>query len=145
MKTLTLIEKAFMLKKTILFKEFDLDLLLTIANHMEAINFDQGQRIFNVGQQASNMFLIAKGTIMIKDQNDNMLTTLHHKNFFGDEAMFNEQPRKYTALAHTDVTLLSLSRTNLLNTISECPTLAIALLQSYASNTTFRGINNNGN
>ena len=139
MKPLTIIEKAFLLKKNCLFKEFDLDLLLSIANNMGMLSFEQGHHIFDIGHVAKNMFLIAKGTVIIKNKNDNMLTTLHNGDFFGEESLFNEQPRAYTAISHTNTVLLSLSQTNILTIISECPSLAISLLKIYSENMVFRG------
>ena len=139
MKPLTIIEKAFLLKKNCLFKEFDLDLLLPIANNMNMLFFEQGDHIFDIGNIAHNMYLIAKGTVIIKNKNDNMLTTLDKGDFFGEESLFNERPRAYTATSHTDNVLLSLSQTNILTIISECPSLAISLLKIYSENMEFRG------
>ena len=53
--------------------------------------------------------------------------------YFGDESLFNEQARGYIAICKSDALFLTLSRSHLLSIISECPSVAVSLLQSYAS------------
>jgi len=60
------------------------------------------------------------------------LVELHPGDYFGDESIFNEQPRGYAAICKTDTLFLTLSRSHLLSTISECPSVAVSLLQSYS-------------
>ena len=52
--------------------------------------------------------------------------------YFGDESLFNEQSRCYAAIAKADSLFLTLSRSHLLSIISECPSVAVALLQAYS-------------
>jgi len=52
--------------------------------------------------------------------------------YFGDESLFNEQARGYSVVAKTDALFLTLSRSHLLSIISECPSVAVSLLQTYA-------------
>ena len=63
--------------------------------------------------------------------------------FFGDESIFNEQPRSYFAIANDETLLLSINRTNLLTIISECPSIAVSLLNKYALNIKNRHFNEN--
>ena len=81
---------------------------------------------------ANRIYFIASGTIQIFDEKKGIITALHPSDFFGDEALFNEQPRGYAAICKTDALLLSLSRSHLLSLISECPSVAVVLLQSYS-------------
>jgi CRP/FNR family cyclic AMP-dependent transcriptional regulator len=138
MKKLTLIDKAFLLKKTPLFGTLDLDLLLPIADKLITTNFDAGDHIFHVQDEASRMYLIVHGSVEIRDPSGKTLATLSSDNFFGDESIFNEKPRGYEVISKTDSQLLSLSRTNLLTIISEYPSVAVGFLQVYASSVVFR-------
>lgn len=133
MKPLTLIDKAFLLKRTPLFAMLDLDLLLVISDKLEMLRLDEGDVIFAVGDPGTRVYFVVKGTIEITDQNETLLTTLETPDFFGDESLFSEKPRAYGAKAKDDVQLLSLTKTNLLTIISECPQVAVGLLQAYAS------------
>lgn len=138
MTKLTLIDKAFFLKKTLLFEMLDLDLLFAIAEKLQALSFDAGASIFGVDEEAFRMYFIADGAVEIRSGNQGILTVLEVGQFFGDESLFNERPRAYGAVCRTDCTLLALSRTNLLNIISECPSVAVGLLQTYALGMQFR-------
>ncbi len=138
MKKLNLIDKAFHLKKTVLFGSLDLDLLLPIADKLGIADFDIDDVIFNINEQANRMYLLVKGTIEIQDPDGNFLASLREGEFFGEEAIFNEKPRGYKAICKSDAQLLSLSRTHILTIISECPAVAIAFLQVYTSFVTFR-------
>lgn len=132
MKSLSLIEKAFFLKKVKLFADLDLDLLLAIAEKLHHDEYDQNERVFALNQAANRMFLIVQGRVQILDELMRPISELEVNDFFGDESLFNEQPRSYFAICKTDAHLLILSRSHLLSIISECPSVAVALLQSYA-------------
>lgn len=127
-----LIEKAFFLKKIRLFAELDLELLLAIAEKLHEDDYDANEKIFIPGQVANRIYLIARGTVQILDEKMKPLCELSSGDYFGDEAIFNEQSRTYTALCKTDALFFTLSRSHLLFIISECPSVAISLLQSYA-------------
>lgn len=138
MKSLTLVDKAFFLKKTILFGALDLGLLLAIADKLNLVSFDAGNTIFASGEDAIRMYFIVKGTVEILNGQRYPLATLKEEDFFGDEGIFNEKARTYEAVSKSDTILLILSKTNLLNIISECPSVAIGFIQAYTSATPFR-------
>lgn len=117
-----LIDKAFLLKKTPLFQNVDLDSIIAAADKLGLADWDPNEVIFNEGDEATRMYFIAKGEV---DCGGQRLST---PDFFGDEALFNDRPRAYRAKAVTDTLLLTLSKTNLLTIISECPQVAIGLL-----------------
>lgn len=139
MSKITLIDKAFFLKRTLPFNGLDLDLLLAIADKLQVATFERGEIIFGVNEEAFRMYFIVKGDVEVRDSQHKVLATLHSEEFFGDESLFNDKARAYEAFSKTDTTLLSLSRTNLLAIISECPSVAVGLLQAYASLASFRG------
>lgn len=133
MKRLTLIDKAFLLKRTVPFSALDLDLLLTIADKLVLVMFDSGDEIFVIGEEANRMYFIVKGEVQIQASDKQILYTIGSGDFFGEESLFNNQPRGYAALATVETHLLSLSRTNLHTIISECPSIAVGFLQVYTS------------
>lgn len=135
---ITLIDKALYLKRTLLFGTLDLELLLAIADKMSVVTFDAKETIFNVNEEAFRLYFIVTGSVDVQDAQQNQLATLEAEDFFGDEALFSEKPRAYQAVSKTDTVLLALSRTNLLTIISECPSVAVGMLQAYTSTTRFR-------
>jgi CRP/FNR family transcriptional regulator, cyclic AMP receptor protein len=132
MKHLSLIEKAFFLKNTDLFEELDLELLLAIADKLSQDIYDKGEKVFYVNQVANRMYFIAEGKVELKDEKQQVTTKLGSNKYFGDESLFNEKPRAYEATCLADSLILSLSRTHLLTIISECPSVALCLLRSFA-------------
>lgn len=130
MKQLSLIEKTFFLKKVPLFENLDLDLLLAIADKMQQDIYDPNEEVFQKGQTANRMYLIVDGSVEIHDTGP--IKTLEDKDFFGDEGLFNEQKRSYRAVCKTETLFLTLSRSNLLFIIAECPSVAVSLLRTYS-------------
>ena len=128
----SLIEKAFFLKKVRLFSDLELELLLAIAEKLHEDDYDAGEKIFVPGQVANRIYLIEKGVVQIADERMKPFCELGKGDYFGDESLFNEQPRSYAALSKTDALFLTMSRSHLLSIISECPSVAVSLLQAYS-------------
>lgn len=140
MKRLTLIDKAFLLKRTPLFSALDLDLLLTIADKLLLVAFKAGEYIFLPQEEANRMYFIIKGQVEIRLQKDQSHCVLGNGDFFGEESLFNNQPRAYASFCPIETHVLTLSRTNLYAIISECPSVAVGFLQVYTSAIQFRPI-----
>ncbi len=138
MKQISLIDKAFILKKTPLFETLDLDLLLTISDKMDLLSFKEGEKIFSINQEAQKMYILVEGRVGIYNKAKELIAEVIPEDFFGEEAIFNERPRAYEACCLAESRLLSLSRTYLLSILSECPAVAISLLEIYAAHTDFR-------
>lgn len=132
MKPLSLIEKAFFLKKVRIFSGLDFELLLAIAEKLHDDDYDAEEKIFMSGQVANRIYFVATGSVHLLDDRMGQRATLKPTDFFGDESLFNDAPRTYSAVCKTDAILLTLSRSHLLSIISECPSVAVSLLQIYA-------------
>lgn len=138
MKTISLIEKAFFLKKTDLFSELDLDLLLAIGDKAEVRFCEDEEYIFHLNQDAHCLYLIMSGKVKITDQEDIKIALLKVQDFFGDESLFNREARGYNASAVGKTTILTISRTHLSEIILECPQVALSLIRAYAGPLSFR-------
>ena len=88
MKPLTLIDKAFFLKRTLPFSLLDLDLLLTIADKLGLVVFEPGDYIFLAGEDANRMYFVVKGRVEIQQDNKQAIYTLEPGDLFG-EIIFN--------------------------------------------------------
>lgn len=132
MKNFSVIEKIFFLKKTKLFADLDLDLLLAIADKLSQDIYDKKEKVFGINQVANRLYFIGQGSVSILEEEGALIKNLEAGDFFGDEGIFNEKPRSYQAICQEDSLILTLSRTNFLSIISECPSVAVALLQCYA-------------
>jgi len=138
MTTYNLIEKAFALKQTSLFENLDLEMLLAIGDRMGIVSFNEGDKIFYLDQEDNNMYVIVEGEVEVRDHDQRIITTLSKGDFFGDESIFNGQTRCYEVISKGRTLLMMITRTTLLTVMSENPSIAITLLQEYASTTTFR-------
>src|ERR1700733_6257487 len=134
----TLIDKAFLLKKTAIFSSLDIDLLLTIADKMDVETYKKGSKIFQIGQDASRIYIVVEGSLHVKNKADLLLAELVALDFFGDEAVLGEKTRGYDVICQSDLSLLSLTATHLHAILMECPTVAASFLEAYASNCEFR-------
>lgn len=128
----SLIEKAFFLKKMRLFSDLDLEILLAIAEKLHEDEYEKEEKVFTPGQVANRIYLIASGSVQIFDEHRKLLSELGCGDYFGDESLFNEQPRTYSAICKADTLFLTLSRSHLLSIISECPSVAVTLLGAYS-------------
>lgn len=115
-----------------LFSDLDLEILLAIAEKLHEDDYDKDEKVFTPGQVANRIYLIYSGSVQIFDEHRRLLAELCVGDYFGDESLFNEQPRGYAASCKTDTLFLTLSRSHLLSIISECPSVAVTLLQSYS-------------
>ena len=138
MHELTLIEKAFFLKKTTLFSELELDLVLAIANKAEIRIQTNDELIFSVNQDAHCLYVIVSGSVMIENENEEEIERLTAPDYFGDEALFTRESRSYSAKAIGDTTLMLISRSHLTEIILECPQVALSLLRGFAASCTYR-------
>jgi CRP/FNR family transcriptional regulator, cyclic AMP receptor protein len=135
MKQLSLVEKAFFLKKTALFNLLDLDLLIAIADKTNQDIYDPKELVFEKDQRANKLYIIVSGRVNVLNDNDEKITELKEEDCFGDEALFNNNQREYTIVCETQTLFLTLAKTHLMTIISECPSVAVALLQYYTKNT----------
>ena len=135
------VEKAFLLKKTFMFADLSLDHLFAIANQIEILTLDKNEFIFKNNQSALHIYIIANGQIELMNENNDVLIELNPGDLFGDEALFNDQAHKYHAKSKSKCQLLTLTKKHLTAIISECPSVAINLLEAFARQITFRHAN----
>lgn len=134
MKELSLIETAFLLKKTDLFQELDLDMLISIADKAHQDIYDPKEEVFITGQKAYRFYIIAKGSVEIFYPSQILITSLKEHDCFGEESLLNDDPRCYDAVCTTNTLFITLSKPLLLNVISEAPQIAITLLEKFSKN-----------
>lgn len=139
MKELSLVEKAFFLKKHTLFNNLDLDLLLIIADKLIQDEYDENEKVFAINQVANRMYFILKGKVEIATKDEKKINLVPTE-YFGEESLFNDQPRSYEATCIKNTVFLTLSRTCLMTIISECPSLAVSFLEKYTTSFNCRHI-----
>ncbi|MEG0037141.1 MAG: cyclic nucleotide-binding domain-containing protein [Victivallaceae bacterium] len=137
----SLIDKAFLLKRVKLFCSLDMDFLLAISEKTEVSSYKKGDGIFRKDQAGNRLYIISEGIVEIKTEDKKdvfSIWELKSPECFGDESLINENPRGYEATAKTSTKLLSLNKIQFLHILEECSSVSLALLEVYTAKTTFR-------
>ena len=98
-----------LLRTTDIFSETPENVLLDLADIMEEIEMKANEVIFEKGVAGYDMYIIHRGTVDIKDK-ETVLSTLNEKDFFGELALLDAEPRSATALAKTDCLLFRIDQ-----------------------------------
>jgi CRP-like cAMP-binding protein len=122
------------LQNSPLFQAIDLSASLELRNSMGNIQFVKGQVIFYEGDTGDSLYVILKGKIKIearsKDGRKNLLAILGPGDMFGELSLLDPGPRAATAVALTDIHLLSLTNAQFSKWLSKRPEVILVLLQS---------------
>ncbi len=93
------------LKRIALLQAMDEEALARLATVLEPREFADGQRIFQEGDPGDGMYFIASGAVRIEKQTGTgadahkTLAILEPGNYFGEMALFDQQPRSASAVA----------------------------------------------
>ncbi|WP_213318942.1 cyclic nucleotide-binding domain-containing protein [Chlamydiifrater volucris] len=135
---MNLIDKAFLLKKTSFFGSLDMDVLLAIADRTDNLIFKPKSDIFEIGQPGYSLYIIAEGIVVIKGAAKEIIDELKPEECFGEESLFNNKFREYSASAKTSVRVLALSKGQFFSVLEECPSVALSILEIYSKQFSFR-------
>ncbi|OAN48131.1 cyclic nucleotide-binding protein [Paramagnetospirillum marisnigri] len=120
-----------------LFKGRKKETLTELEGHMEARVVPAGEKIFSVGNQGDELFLIRKGAVRIvlplADGQVRHLATFGRGSFFGEMAFLDGETRSADAIAFTDVHLFVLSRRNFDGFADSHKKVGLVLMEGLAS------------
>lgn len=94
-------------------------------------SFKQGATIFKEGDQASELYVIQNGSVRIQLGN-RLLSTLYFNDIFGEMALIEGGTRSASAIAATEVTLVTLSEKQFLFLVSQTPNFALQVMRAIA-------------
>ena len=107
--------------------------LQALASKLEHHEFRAGEMIFAQGDVGNAMYIVESGDVNIHLPGEASrrisLADLARGEFFGELALFDEQPRSASALATTDVVLLELQHSTLEHYLDSRPRAAMAILR----------------
>ncbi len=107
---------------------------VALAAHMNERRFGAGQMIFDQGDTARNMYIVADGHVNIhlpgEESRRVSLKDLARGEYFGELSLFDHKPRSASALATTDVLLLELDADTLSTYLEQRPRAAMAILRT---------------
>ena len=101
------------------------------GNNIEARQIKAGDVIFREGDQAQELFVIRSGEVRIQIGN-RTIAELSADSIFGEMALIDNEPRSATAIAVTDVELVSVSEKQFLFLVSQTPYFALKVMRVLA-------------
>jgi CRP/FNR family transcriptional regulator, cyclic AMP receptor protein len=107
------------------------DFRLLAGAGVPARDFKAGDVIFRQGEPAQELFIIQSGEVEIRLGN-RVLETLPQFSIFGEMALIDNAPRSATAIAASEVKLVSVSEKQFLFLISNTPYFALNVMRTMA-------------
>ncbi len=104
----SLLKRILVLKDIDLFASLSDEDVVLLANIIEEVSFKKGQDIFKEGDPGEAMYGIIQGAVLVHKGNTD-LAVLRNKEYFGEMAVLDNEPRSATVTALKDTTLLKLS------------------------------------
>lgn len=105
--TISDFEKVLVLKGTALFGGTPENIIAEIIPIVREVMVSKGEVIFSKGDSGSSMYIIYNGEVKIHD-GDRTFATLGKREFFGELALLDPEPRSASATATVDTVLLKL-------------------------------------
>jgi len=121
-------KRLLFLKKVALFKNLSLDELLLINQSLAQEKVLANQTIFQEGKWRHHLYIIWEGGVQIVktiDGQPKKTRQLKSGQFFGEVALFNEEPSWEGAIAIEDCTLLKLEKNGIVNLIAHHPQIVL--------------------
>lgn len=114
-----------------LFSSLDPDALRRLVEHVRLVELEAGEELFHQGDPAGALYIVAQGAVVpiAEGSPRTRLAVLETGEFFGEIALFTDQPRNATVEALVDSQLLSVDRPVMWNLIREHAEVLSKLLQ----------------
>jgi CRP/FNR family transcriptional regulator, cyclic AMP receptor protein len=129
-------ERAEMLEKTPLSKEFSWRELEELSKYMNAEAFPKNTPIFEEGDKKAFMCIIFKGKVNILKESGNenkLITSINSGRIFGEMSVIDGSPRSATAIASEDTILMVLTKQEFNKILDEKPRMGAKILQKIAT------------
>lgn len=124
-----LFDRMAFLKKTNLFAQLPEPLLMQISESMQSIEAKAGTTIFCEGDVGDTVYLVMRGAVGI-EKDGIKLVTRGTGECFGEYALLDYGPRSASAIAETDVLLLSLNRKDFQKVVEQSPKMAYGIFKT---------------
>ncbi|GEM_PF-1272675 len=119
-----------------IFKDYSDEMLAELSRVIIEKEFDENETIFREGDQGDSLFLVKEGEVMIKrwidqpGQEEKTIALIEKGNFFGEMALFDNQPRSGSAYASKKSKVLILKKEDFLALTGKDPQTAMTTLMS---------------
>jgi hypothetical protein len=121
-------ERMRFLRSVPMFSRLSGEDLLSVAAAVDERDLGAGEVIFRKGDPGDEFYLIVEGTVRIVD-GERLVTTLGEREFFGDLAILDHQPRSADAICEGPVRLLRLRGADLRGLMATRPQITTEILE----------------
>jgi CRP/FNR family transcriptional regulator, cyclic AMP receptor protein len=114
-----------------LFESLTPEDLASLSGRLEAMDFNEGDVIFNQGDEGSALFIIEDGAVEIsygEGKSKVRLAALFTGQYFGELSLFDGAPRSATATAAKRSRLIRLDRDDLVDFVNKNPAAALRII-----------------
>jgi CRP-like cAMP-binding protein/HEAT repeat protein len=129
----TPMSRLLFLKRVALFHDLSLDDLLALDGALRRNDYLPEETIFEEGTIGEDFYLISEGEVSVRagaEPNRREVARLSSSDFFGEMALFDDEPRSATCVAATKCTLLVLDRSRFYSLIEQLPQLGVAICRT---------------
>jgi len=120
-----------LLANIVLFESLTADDLASLSQRVEEVQYEQGEVIFQQGDEGSSLFVIEDGAVEISYGEGKarvILTSLFTGQYFGELSLFDGSPRSATATAAKRSRLIRLDRDDLVDFVNKNPPAALRII-----------------
>ena len=122
--------RLLFLKRVGLFQELSLDSLMALDESLRREDFLTGETIFAEGSAGGDLYVVLQGEVIVQKDfggRTRELARIGRGEFFGEMALWDDEPRSATCVAAEATTLLSLNRMRFYSLIEQLPRLGIEI------------------
>jgi len=123
-----MIGRMFLLKQTDVFRDLPTSVLQSLAPHLEEVDLEAGESLFQKGDLGHSMYIVVGGRIRVHDE-DRTLATLERGAVLGEISVLSSVERNADATAETEAQLLRLDQEVLYELMGLSPEVSRGLIQ----------------
>ena len=115
-----------------LFRNVDPKQLKVVAMMGESRTYRAGERLFEKGDEGDSAYIVLEGDVDVlvpTDDSEHSVAVLGRGEIFGELAVICDQPRSTAIAARSNLAVLRLDRSVLLNLIREFPDISVELVR----------------
>lgn len=126
---ITTLEKILFLKGVSLFMNIPSERLSSIATITKEVEFSKYDRIITEGDEGDSLFIIVEGRVKIIKGKD-VIAELGPRDFFGEMAILDSEPRSASVVADSEIVCLRISREDFTEILIDEHEIMLAIIKS---------------
>lgn len=126
---ITTLEKILFLKGVSLFKNISSERLSSIATIAKEVEFSKHDHIITEGDEGDSLFIIVEGRVKIIKGKD-VIAELGPRDFFGEMAILDSEPRSASVVADSEIICLKISREDFTEILIDEHEIMLAIIKS---------------